>query len=292
MSREKILVLGGTGRVGGGVSAGLLGGGYRVRVVTRHALPAMTNGIDYVRGDIRDKAVQVAAFAGVDRVFLASGDALDQEAIETAAVEGAKAAGVGHVVKLSAHAAGWTPPLSVGIAHRAIEQRLQASGIAWTILRPVFFQQTLLMFADEIRASGRFTVPMRRGRVSFVDIRDVAAVAVECLGKPQHFGQIYELTGPEALTLADVAAEISRVTARIVRHRPIPPYVARIMLPLAAGIPRWQTKLLVDLFQKLELDWEAGITTDVERVSGRPPRRLSAFIDECSNAFASASGKN
>ena len=145
-----------------------------------------------------------------------------------------------HVVKFSGLGAG-VADTAIQRQHAETDALLQASGLPYTILRPNSFFQNLLLSAGTIKDHGAFYLPMRDGKQSLVDVRDVATVAVKVLTEPGHEGQVYEITGPESLSYAEVAATLSRVLGRPVRYVDVPPEVARDSM-LRAGMPPWNER--------------------------------------------------
>jgi uncharacterized protein YbjT (DUF2867 family) len=284
-----ILVTGATGRVGERVARELLAQGHRVRALVRDAAkaqPLAAAGAELTVGDLRQPASLPPAVAGVSRVFLATGDAPDQEPMECALIDAAKAAGVRHVVKLSGQSAGLPVPVSFGVAHRRIEQTLERSGLAYTFLRPTFFQQSLLLFAEDVRRRGSFAAPAKRARVAMVDARDVADVAVRCLGGPGFEGRILTLTGPQAVSFPEVAALLGQLRGGSVRFTSLPAFVAWVMLPFVSGMPRWQSNQVVALLRALERGAQEPVTSDVRDVLGRPARAVQDFLTEHAAAFS------
>ncbi|MGE0801296.1 MAG: NAD(P)H-binding protein [Lautropia sp.] len=222
---------------------------------------------------------------GAAALLLATHDHPAQDAIEAALIRACVAASVGHVVKLSAQSAGLSPPVSFGRLHARAEQALHDSGLSWTVLRPVFFMQSLLYFAGPVRR-GTLPAPTGRGRVAFVDVEDVAAAAAAALIDPAtHAGRTYVLTGRESHAFADVAAGIAMRAGRAVRHRSPPGWLARLALPLATGMPRWQATLVVELMQAIARDAQAETWPDLRQVIGREARGLEIFLDAQAAAF-------
>ncbi|MEM9891361.1 MAG: NAD(P)H-binding protein [Actinomycetota bacterium] len=267
-----VLVVGGTGRVGAAVARLLSERGHAVRVAGRAA---------EVRVDHDDPASYAPALVGVSTVFAALPDRPDAAAVEARLHAAAAEAGVGKVVKLSAASAGWRPPASFGVAHRQGEQTLASSPMRWTILRPTVFQETIAIFGqDAVR--GRLVVPRCRDRVAFVSVDDIAEVAVEALTRADLDGATLELTGPEALSFDDVAAALGRTLGRRVRHVAVPRPIARRVLPLVAGLSRWEAGQVVDLFAGLDAGRQRRVTDDVSMVLGRPASplgdRLGALV--------------
>ena len=175
-------------------------------------------GIDAVVIDYNQPKTLRAAFQGCDRLFLLEPNALNQTELELNAVEAAKAAGVRHIVKQSVMGAA-EEAYSLAKIHRPVEKAIEGSGLAWTFLRPNSFMQNAVTFmAQTIRAEGAFYSASGQARISHVDVRDIAAVAVTALRAPGHEGKIHTLSGPEALTYDDMADELSKALDRAIRH--------------------------------------------------------------------------
>src|SRR5579862_7962400 len=154
-------------------------------------------------------------------------------------MDAAKKAGVRHLVHFSAISAGPDSKSSLIRAHGQVEEELKRSGLAWTILKPSFFMQNLLSSAATIKGQGAYYNIFGESRVAYVDTRDIAAVAAHVLAKPGHEGQSYTITGPEAVTCAQVAATLSRVLERPIRYVNMPREEYFKML-LSVGLPESQ----------------------------------------------------
>ena len=162
-------------------------------------------------------------------------------------------------------------------AERA-EQALQASGADWTILRCSFFSQNFSenFFLDPIVA-GEVALPVAPVGEPFVDAEDIADVAVAALTEPGHLGQLYELSGPRALTFADAIAEIARVTGRNIRYIPISSGEYRAAL-LQAQVPQDVIELVLYLFGTVLDGRNTPVTDGVQRAVGRPPRDFTQYV--------------
>jgi len=289
MAKARILVTGATGRVGGALAPLLKRAGAQVVALVRdpaRAKPLATQGIELRQADLADPNSLPKALEGIDKAFLATGDSREQATLETNFIAAAAAAGVGHIVKLSAQSAGLSPPRSFGVFHRQAEIALERSGVPFTVLRPTFFMQSLLLFADDIRKKGQFTAPIKGGRVAMVDLRDVAAVAALCLADDAHKGRAYIVTGPRAIDFFEVAKLIGQARGRNVAFKPLPAFIARLAMPYATGMPRWYANLVIDLFVALNKGAQMPMTDTVERLTGKKPRTLEAFLKENAAAFA------
>lgn len=160
---------------------------------------------------------------------------------------------------------------------RACEQIIERSGLAWTIVRAGWFNQNFSEgeFAGMV-ADGAITLPNPDAREPFVDVDDIAEVAAEALLDPRHDGQLYEVTGPELLTYADVARQLSDATGREIRYVPVTneQFFAGME---QAGVPAGFADLLRYLFEITRSGVNAHVTDGVERALGRPPRSFRAF---------------
>ena len=218
-----------------------------------------------------------AAFQGCDRLFLLGPNALNQTELELNAVEAAKAAGVRHIVKQSVMGAA-EEAYSLANIHRPVEKAIEGSGLAWTFLRPnSFMQNTVTFMAQTIRAEGAFYSASGQARISHVDVRDIAAVAVTALRAPGHEGKIYTLSGPEALTYDDMADELSKALGRDIRHISLPPADLKAGM-LAEGMPEAIADRMLDLERYFRENRASRITDDVRQVTGREPRRFAEYV--------------
>jgi len=134
---------------------------------------------------------------------------------------------VRRLVKLSALGAAPGSPVAFWDWHARIERHLEASGVPWVVLRPRYFMTNLLGFTKTIRSAGAVFAPAEGVKIPMIDPRDVAATAAAVLAEDGHEGRTYELTGPEAVTFDDVAAQVSELTGRPVRFVPVTPTVVR-----------------------------------------------------------------
>ena len=233
-------------------------------------------GIPVVRGDLRRPAGLGGALRGHPVVLVLTGDAPDQAEMEAGLVGAAVAAGASGLVKVSAQSAGLQPPVSFGRQHRRSEEAVAASGLPFTILRPTFFMQSLLLASAPV-ARGLLPLPAGRGRIAMVDRRDVAAAVVCALARPLR-GDTHTLTGPQALHFGEVAAAMSTAIGRRVRHVDPPLPLARLLL--ARGSGWWSSGLVVELFAALRAGAQSGVTDDLARLTDTPPRPLVQFLQD------------
>lgn len=286
-----ILVIGATGRVGGEVLAQLVAKGVPLRVLAQHAAQAAAleaRGVETVVGDLRRPETLDPAFQGVNKLFIVTPGASDQVVIQSNAIDAAVRAGVKHVVKVSDLGASPRSPLSHARWNWEIEQVLIKSGLPYTILRPQFFMQNfLLVIAPSVAAEDAFFAPTGEGRVPFVDIRDIAEVAVAALTDTGHENRIYDLTGPEDLSFADVARILTNTIQRDIRFEDVEPDAARETL-VRLGLPTWFANDLVSLFAIVKEGQASGVSATVAEVTHHPARSLEQFLKEHREAFQTA----
>jgi len=229
---------------------------------------ARAQGIEAVVIDYERTDTLRAAFRGCEKLFLLGPSAVNQRQLEENAVAAARAAGVQHVVKQSVLNAGGEA-YAIARIHRAVESSLETSGLAWTFLRPNAFMQNFVTYLGAtIRAESAFYSAAGSGKIAHVDVRDIAAVALLALTRPGHEGKAYELTGPEALSYDETAAELSRALGRPIRHVNLPPEDYRQGM-LAEGVPAPLADLLVDLERLYREGGARGLSPDVRKVTGR-----------------------
>ena len=259
------LVLGGTGKTGRRIVAGLEARGVPVRVGSRSAVPAF----DWNHDSGWDECL-----AGVGAVYvnyspdLAVPGATD--AIQ-AFVDRAKAHGVNRLVLLSGR----------GEAEaQACERIVQESGVEWTIVRASWFNQNFSegAFVDMIR-EGQITLPAGEMVEPYVDVDDIAEVAIAALCEPVHAGEIYEVTGPRLMTLTEVAAELSRAIGREITYLSIP-HEAFVAGVRESGAPQQVVWMMDYLFSTVLDGRNAHLTDGVRRALGRPPKDFADYARE------------
>lgn len=288
-AKPTVLLTGATGKVGRLVARDLRAAGICFRaLVRRPAAAADLGATELVHGSFTSREALRAAMVGIDGMLLISSDAPNQSELERNVVAAAVAGGVRRLIKLSAQSAGLEPPRSFGRQHRAVEQAIESTSLEWTHLRPTFFQQSFSLFADSIRSSGRLIAPAGRGQAACVDIRDVAAAMVAALREPGHERRTYTLTGPQALSFAEFAVLLSQRLGRRIGYISPPAWLARLLLPVAAGIPRWLATEVVELLQAIAAGAQSRVTPDVETLLRRPARPIAAYLDESVALFRQA----
>ncbi|GGU12497.1 nucleotide-diphosphate-sugar epimerase [Streptomyces coeruleorubidus] len=279
-----IMVTGASGTVGREVVARLVPLA-SVRLLTRSpaCLAPPAPGVEVVVGDFSDPVRLATAFAGVRAVFVVTADPLRPDH-DANIIDVALACGVRHVVKLSALAV--ADPAADDLItrwQRANEERLLASGLDWTLLRPRAFMSNTLAWAGQIRESGVVRGLGRDGRNSCVDPRDIAQVAVRALTRTGHEGKTYALTGPQGLSPADQVAEISAVLGREIRFEEVSQDQARQALLVRYPAP--VADALMESARRTAAGAKSGIESGVAEVLGRPAGTFRQWAEDHRHAF-------
>lgn len=283
-----ILVTGSTGKIGKPLVAALKakGAAFKALAHSEASLRALeAEGVATVRGDLGDPASLGKAMEGVEALFLlASGPRFDQ--LELNALAAAKRAGVKRVVKASANGAHADSANPFFRAHARVERELEASGMAFTILRPNFFMQNWVeFFAHGIRAGQPLYVNAGEGRLSWIDARDIADVAAAALTGEGHAGFVYVLSGPEALSYAEVAKRLGGLLGREIPYVPVPDAAAFGAMK-GMGMDPWYAYGMTVLHQDVRQGLAEPVSGTVELVTGRAPRGIDAFLKENLGAFS------
>lgn len=241
--------------------------------------------VEIVEVNFRNPDSLHAAFTHVDRLMLITPLSEDQMEMTRNLVDEAKRQGVKHIVKLSALGAGAEPGIQLGRWHREMERCVEESGIPYTILRPAGFMQNLVNYsADTVKQEGKFYLPVGDGKVSFIDTRDIAAVAVEVLTTKDHEGKVYELTGPETLSHQEMAAILGEATGKEIAFVDVPEDAARNAM-LSHRTPGPIADALLELYAAHRAGKSAKLTDTVEQVTGREPHTFRQFARDYRECF-------
>ena len=265
MKPKLILVLGATGKTGRRIVKRLEDGGHKVRRGSRSATPSF---------DWNNEAGWDDCLAGVEAAYINySPDLAMPGATDSiqAFVNRAKQHGVKHLVLLSGRGEEEA---------QACERIVQNSGIDWTIVRSSWFNQNFSEGAFvEMVLAGQITLPNVDTPEPFVDVDDIAEVATVALTEPGHVGEVYEVTGPRLLTLADVAAELSNATGRKIEYVPVP-HDAFVAGVAESGAPEEVVWMLDYLFATVLDGRNAYLTDGIQRALGREPKDFADYARE------------
>jgi len=280
-----ILVIGGRSKIGAALIAELLGRGEHVRVLVRTGEPVgFPAAAEIVTGDLADERSLVAAMDGAEKVFVLSSPHPDAMTWHRNAIDAARRTAVQLLVRSSILGADRQSAAEFISAHTACDRYLQDSGLPYVIVRPNLFLQNIPQSTiPSIDTSGNFYVDAGEARISMVDTRDVAAVAAVALTEPGHAGAQYDVTGPEALSYADVAAKLTAALGRPIIYIDAPDEAVREAL-LGAGLNQWFANALVGLYQDYRRSgtdgYAAKVTGTVQRLTGHPARSLDDLLGE------------
>lgn len=281
-----ILITGASGTVGRAVLAEVARSGEKHRAMYRSQKEAAKApaGTEAVVADFSEKESLVRALRGVESVYLVCSPIPELVQLEGNAIEASEAAGVRRIVLNSALGAG-DYRKSFPSWHRRVEDKLKAAKIAHCILRPNSFLQNLLTYyAPSIRAQGAFYGAMGNARTSYVDVRDIAAVAAKALRSSEHEGKTYELSGPEALTCTEVAERISRHAGIAVRYVDIPAEAQRQAM-MDQGMPEWQVTALLELQEYYTGGRGGALDGVLQGLLEHPPITIDGFLTEFAEEF-------
>ncbi len=276
---------GATGLNGGELVRRLSARGVAVRALVRNATGANAPkaaelsglaGVDVAEGDMAQPQTLAPALRGIDRAMLISSSDPRMREVQSAFIDAASLAGVRHVVKLSGIIPDLNSPFRFARMHGEIEQHLEASGMAFTHLRAGEFMHAYFRQVPSIVNRGALSLPMADARIASIDIGDIADVAADVLTGSGHEGKTYPITGPDALTMTEVAAALSAATGKPIRYVDVPPEDAKAA-QLAAGMPAYLADGLAELFAERRKGKEATVSHVIQTIFKRRPLSFDDF---------------
>ena len=284
-----ILITGASGTVGKAVlrEVAKTGAAHRAMYRSKDEAAKAPAGTQTVIADFSDRPSLASALKGAESVYLVCSPIPQLAELEINVIEASQAAGVRRIVLNSALGAADFPK-SFPSWHRKVEDKLNGTKIAHVILRPNSFMQNIVTYyAPTIRTQGAFYGSYGNNvRISYIDVRDLAAVAAKALTSGALDGKTLELNGPEALTCEQVAQKITERTGVAARYVDIP-LEAQHKAMLDQKMPDWQVTALIGL-QQYYIDGQGGATDrTVADVLGRPPATLDQFLADNKSEFRS-----
>ena len=286
-----ITLAGGTGLVGKSLTQALVRDGEQVRVLTRDPTAAAAAfgdaKLEIVGVDFDDAATLRSAFTGSDKAFLSYGTSDRQVRDEVALIDAAIDADVPYLVNLSVGGAGGTHPANVVQWHTEIDAYLATTGVAATVVRPTTFTDTMLKIASTFVRSGAWGGLGGEGRVALIDSRDVAEVFAVILteGPQRHAGKTYDISGPVAVTMDEVAAYISAALGTRVEYHARTEAQQRAVLE-SAGLPGLLVDVLIGVDDITRDNVYAVPSPTVFDLTGRAPRSVKDWVHEHISLFA------
>ncbi len=274
-----ILITGASGSVGKAVLQEANRKESKVRAMYRSKEEAAKapSGCEPVLADYADKQSLLKALDDVTCVYVVCSPIPQLVDLESNMLDACQEAGVKHVVLNSALGAG-DYGKSFPNWHRKVEDKLKSSGMSYTTLRPNGFLQNIVTYnAPSIRAQGAFYAAMGDAKISYVDVGDIAVVAVKALHGGAHAGKTYELNGPEAISNQELAKRMSKITGRTVSYVDIPESAQREAM-LGMGMPEWQATALLDLQQYYKQGGGAKTDGLLQSLIERAPVTLDQYL--------------
>lgn len=294
--QPKVFVSGASGQLGRGVVEHLLASGASHIVAGTRQPDALADfsarGVEVKHADFDDPASLNTAFAGIDRILIIS--ALDTPddpprrlRQHLAAVDAAARAGVSHIVYTSMLNPGPGSPIPFAPDHYGTEQAIKKSGIPFTILQPNWYADNVFMWLPQVLASGQWITAAGEGRTAYLWRDDLAKTAAAALFSENAESSILPVTGPQALTSADVIAAVNAVFDTSIALVPVNDAALRDGLT-AAGVPPQLVELLVVLDVNTRQGGVDVVSDNVEHLTGKPPRDLHDFLVEHRGALLAA----
>ena len=273
------LVIGASGQIGSTLASLLAAQGQTVRRATSRAASKP----DEVTVNLATGEGLASALTGADQLFLmAPPGYANQHELLIPAIDAAQAAGVRKLLLLSAMGAN----ADDNIPLRRAELHLERSGLAWNVIRPNWFMQNFHTFwLHGIQTAGQIFLPVGDAKGSFIDTRDIAAVAAKLLSSDDFVNAAHDLTGSESLDHTQVAAILSKAAGRTIGYTDIPEDAMRQGL-LGAGLPADYAEFLLVILGAFKAGYSAGITDSVQRITGQAPIRLEQYAQDFRSHWA------
>lgn len=285
MTTETILIIGAAGNNGVATLESLIkknNGSYNIRAGVRTAekgiqLKNQFPSIETAVIDLDTPATLTSAFIGVTRLFIIPGNVENRAQHAKNAIDAAVAAGsVKQVVLYSVVGAEWEAILFAR-QFREAEKYLEASGLSWTHLRTIWFQENFLGWADGVK-QGAFYFGVRDGQFAPLNVKDIGEIAANILTTEGHDRKAYNVTGPELLSGQNIADIFTEITGRNIAY--VSPDVDTTLESLlSTGWPEWQAKGVLELFEVFASNQAAVVSPDGQALLGRPLTKLATYLE-------------
>tara|TARA_B110000238_G_C16087819_1_gene422408 strand:+ start:582 stop:1439 length:858 start_codon:yes stop_codon:yes gene_type:complete len=282
-----IFITGITGRVGSSAARHLLKNGLGVKGLTRDSAKAndlAAIGADIVVGDISDNVVIKSALQGVTTVLLVTGNGPHQLEAECLIARESVVAGVKHIVKISSMEASPTATAPIPATHYKIEKYIEKTGLIYTFLRPNFFMQNLMLFAQSIKMSDQFSLPLGKAKTGIIDAEDVGEIAGRIASIIPQESSIRKLTGEVLLDFHEVADLISKELGKLVTYNEQSHDDFHALLTNTIPSP-WHIEAVSLLFKEIANGALESTANDAQDILGRPLNNVRDFVARHKSAF-------
>jgi NAD(P)H dehydrogenase (quinone) len=283
----KLVISGASGQLGRRVAELALGAAAPADLILTTRTPATlasfaARGVTVRRADFAAPETLRAAFAGGERLLLVSATDLERRiAQHQAAIDAAKAAGVGHVIYTSGLKPAPPDPAVVAPSHHATELALARSGLDWTVLRNSLYADYQLPEAERVLETGELVHNRGSGKVAYVAREDCAAAAAAVLLAGGHERAVYEITGPQTFTANELAALYGKIGKRPARTRAVSDAeLVEVLVGDAAADDhmRYGAELVASFGRAIREGYMDSCTDDVARLTGRSPLTLAQVL--------------
>jgi len=282
-----IFITGITGRVGSSAARHLLKNGLGVKGLTRDSAKAndlAAIGADIVVGDISDNVVIKSALQGVTTVLLVTGNGPHQLEAECLIARESVVAGVKHIVKISSMEASPTATAPIPATHYKIEKYIEKTGLIYTFLRPNFFMQNLMLFAQSIKMSDQFSLPLGKAKTGIIDAEDVGEIAGRIASIIPQESSVRKLTGEVLLDFHEVADLISKELGKSVTYNEQSHDDFHAVLTNTIPSP-WHIEAVSLLFKEIANGALESTANDAQDILGRPLNDVRDFVARHKSAF-------
>lgn len=283
---ETVVVTGAAGNTGSVLIPMLLSEDINVRAFVHdqskaQSLKLKEAGAEIYEGDLRNQDDVREALQGVDSVYLCTWNGPTQAEQALNVIEVAQEVGQPHIVRHSMWGSENSRIVEQGTQ---VEQELKQSDLSYTILRPTFFMQNIMMASQSIATEGKMYWSLDDAEIAMVDIRDIAETATNVLTEKGHEGRTYTITGPEAISFHDVADALSEELDREIDYVKVSDEVARDSM-LQMGMNEWVADGYVELFDGFRAGFADEPSEDVAEIKGEPARSIDQFARDFSSMF-------
>ncbi len=284
----KILVAGATGTNGRELLKKLSAEKVYAKAMVRSkekAVDVQSEFVELVEADLNDMASIKSAMEDIAKAYIVT--AVSEKAVDyyETFFEAAKQTGVEHIVKFSGYGADSNANSEILRQHAESDNLLIQSGLTYTIIRPNSFYQNILLQSRQIKARGKFSLPMAQAKQSLIDVRDIAEATFKILTEEGHENKVYDFTGPEALSFSDVAMIFSDELGKPVKYIPGTREATEQGLK-AFGLPEWDARALAEIQDDFSSGAYADVSEDIESILGRKPLGFDVFVRDHINQFS------